>query len=392
MKKFLYLTVLFLFATAAANAAQIVRGPYTEDPEQTTAVIKWAANEPTASWLEYGPEGKCSQLMLISSKKMSHSTTLHGLIPNTQFCYKVYVQNNAGNGVQAPFEGTFKTLSSPERKIVNFMVLGKTSDATFTSKDIKNAMAQSMAAYNSDFLIHTGDIASNGTPEATDAEFFTYYQSVLKNNPLLIALGEAEYGPNRASAEGKYFLSNNYKKIHSMPWSKGTPNYYYIDTANARLIFIDTNNLYEALAAPSLSPKSSQYEWLKKSLATTDNGKWKIVIMHHPVYSSGATPDLLSHTLAPLFEAQKVNLVIQGHQGAYERTKPIRNGQSAKSGPIYLTIGGGNLLEPASYKNEWTAKYYELPHFAQIGIVDRKLSIRVFTHENKRIDALDIYF
>ena len=254
-------------------------------------------------------------------------------------------------------------------------------------------MAQSMAEYQADFIIHTGDIAAGGTPQASDKDFFVPYKKLLSDAPLLVALGEEEYGDNRSNSEGKGFLAANYKRIHSMPWSKATPNYYYIDTANARILFIDTNNMYDALNAPSINRDSAQYKWLRDSLAKTGSGKWKIVVMHHPVYSSGKEEDRLSQVLAPLFEAQKVNLVIQGHQGAYERTDPIYRAESAKSGPIYITVGGsGKFFEESSYNNEWSNKYYALPHFAYISIIDRKLSLRTFTHDNKRIDALDIYF
>jgi 3',5'-cyclic AMP phosphodiesterase CpdA len=332
--------------------------------------------------------------MAVSPRKKEHSLVLHGLIPNTKFCYKIYVQNDSETGVQQPIEGTFKTLYSPERKIVNFLVVGNTSAAADGSnEEIKNRMAQSMANYEADFLIHTGDMVASGLVADADKEFFTPYQKILQNSPLLVALGEDEYGPDRATNEGKGFLTTQYRSIHSMPLSKGTPFYYYIDTANARFIFLDTNNVYDAIFAAKLSDKAPQLEWLKTSLSSTDAAKWKIVVLHHPVYSSGKEEDRLSKLLAPIFEANKVNLVIQGHQGAYERTAPIKNDMVARTGPTYITVaGGGKFFEPSSYNIDWSSKYYEIPHFAHVQIVDRKLSLRVYTHDNRRIDALDIHF
>ncbi len=388
------LTFTLLLALLPLNAAQIDRGPYTEDVQQTTAVINFKTDSPVPAWIEYGPKGKCSQLMAISPQRINHSLTIHGLIPNTEFCYKVYVPNNAGNGVQAPKEGSFTTLYTPERKIVNFLVIGNTAEDAQTGAEIKNQMSKSMEDYDADFIVHTGDISQGGLTQTATNDFFKPYSKILAKNPLIAALGEDEYGTDRNSNEGKGFLASNFKKIHNMPWSKGTPNYYYIDTANARILVIDTNRPYGALQAPKIDKGSPQYEWLRTSLATVETGKWKIVVMHHPVYSSGKTEDLLSQTLAPLFEAQKVNLVIQGHQGAYERTNPIvAQAPSTRGGPIYITVGGsGKFFEPASYSNEWSNKYLETPHFAHISIVDRKLSIRAYTHDNKRIDALDIYY
>lgn len=387
MKQFL--SAILIFAACALNAAVIERGPYVEEPQRTSIMLRWATDVPAAGWVEYGPEGKCSQVMVVSPKRKYHALTLYGLIPNTKFCYKVFVENNAGDGVQNPVEGTFTTLYTPERKIVNFLVVGNTSEGKDDSADTKNRMAQSMSNYDADFLIHTGNISYADE----DAEFFKPFKKVLRNDALLTALGEDEYGPDKKTSAGKNYLRNNFRRAHVMPWSKGTPNYYYVDTANARIVFIDTNNFYGAAAAPSIAKDSAQYVWLRSALATADVGKWKIVVMHHPVYSSGATEDRLSRVLGPLFEAQKVNLVIQGRQGAYERTKPIIAGEATGAGPIYVTIGGGaKFFEKASYDNSWSAKYFDVPHFAYVQIVDRKLSLRVYTQNNKRIDALDIYF
>ena len=393
MKYLVYLT-LFLTLICPVQAAEIIKGPYTEDPALKTVVIKFAATESTPAWVEYGPMGKCSQLMAIAAPARNHKFILHGLTPNTQFCYKAYVMNNAGDGVQEGREGAFKTLFTPERKIVNFLVVGNTSAPEENdSSEIKKTMAKNMLNYESDFLVHTGNISSTGLAPDETKQFFEPYNKVLNNMPLVATVGFDEYGPNAKTAAGKGYLAANFKANHNMPWSKGTPNYYSFDTANARIIVIDTNNLYGALQAPKLDKKSSQYEWLKSTLAKTSADKWKIVVMHHPIYSSGQTEDLLSTTLAPLFEAHQVKLVIQGHQGAYERTKPIRKSQSSRNGPIYITVaGGGKFFEESAYENEWASKYFALPHFAHIRIVDRKLSLRVYTYDNKMIDALDINF
>ena len=391
MKKFL----IFIFAILALNlnAANIMRGPYTQDPELTTAVIRFSTDEPSTAWIEYGPQGQCNLIMTNSPKQRNHVITLHGLIPNTQFCYSVYVENADGSGVQIAQKGTFTTAYSPERKELSLLVLGNTSDPNNNALEIKNQLAQSMLNHPADLLIHTGNIATEGKAANAYNDFYEPFKEVLKKTPYMAALGEDEYGPNKTEQESKGFLNANYKPINSVPWSKGTPNYYSYDSANARIVVIDTNKLYDAIFAPDLDKTSKQYEWLKNALATAGADKWKIVVLHHPVYSSGASEDRLSAILAPLFEAQRVNLVLQGHQGAYERTKPIKASQTSKTGPIYVTIGGaGRSFEPASYSNEWSTKYYATPHFAHIKIVDRKLSLRIYTHEDKKIDALDIYF
>ena len=111
--------LIFLIALTLGGmcqATQLVRGPYLEDPTQTTIVLRWQTDTPSPGWLEYGPAPRCNQIMTVTPEAYNHKAVLYGLVPNQDFCYRLYVYNRAHNGVQEPVEGTFRTLFSPERK------------------------------------------------------------------------------------------------------------------------------------------------------------------------------------------------------------------------------------------------------------------------------------
>ena len=95
MKK-LSILFLILFAAVFAQAAQVVRGPYIEDPTQTTMILKWQTDADTPSWLEYGPAPRCNQIMTVTPESTVHKAVLYGLVPNQDFCYRLYVNNTAG--------------------------------------------------------------------------------------------------------------------------------------------------------------------------------------------------------------------------------------------------------------------------------------------------------
>ncbi|MBR4592196.1 MAG: hypothetical protein IKO35_03215, partial [Elusimicrobiaceae bacterium] len=79
MKKIYFLIGLFL-GSPWLMAAQIVRGPYLEDPTQTTLILRWQTDEPTVSWLEYGPAPRCNQIMTLSPEGTQHKVVLYGLV------------------------------------------------------------------------------------------------------------------------------------------------------------------------------------------------------------------------------------------------------------------------------------------------------------------------
>ncbi|WP_428080904.1 metallophosphoesterase [Candidatus Avelusimicrobium alvi] len=403
MNKILLLS-LFLLGGVYAYAAQIIRGPYIEDPTQTTMIVKWQTDEATPAWLEYGPSPRCNQIMTVTPEGTQHKAILYGLVPNQDFCYRIYVNNSAKDGVQEPVTGTFRTLYSAERKVVNFLALGATGeDIPLPSPDglpvpdeaamARAGLAALMEQEESDFLIHTGNITHSGLNQDADREFFEPFKNVLSKNPLFVALGPNEYGPDREQRESKSFLRTNYSRYHDMTWSKATPKYYSFDTANARFIFLDTNVAEGAVWAPEIGEKSAQTEWLKSTLATAGE-KWKIVVMNAPAYSTGArgSNNEVALNWVKIFEDYRVKLVIQGGDADYERTFPMYRGEPNARGVTYVTLG---TAAPAPGKRQHsdasTARFVSTRHYASGKIVDRKLTLKVYSDKGKQLDTLEIY-
>lgn len=388
MRKFLFLIILFF--PALAGAAEITRGPYVEDPTLTTAIVNLQTDVASPAWLEYGPSPNCRQIMAISPKSTSHKFILHGLVANKEFCYNVYVQNNAGDGVQEPAKGTFKTLYSPERKIVKFVVFGNTAGSTTQA-----ALVAKLEKHKPDFYIHTGDLTATGLNADANTEFFAPFQPLFAKAPMFIALGEKEYGEAREEKESRPFLRANYSRYHTMSWGKGTPNYYHFDTANARFIFLDTSFADGAVNASALGKDSAQYAWLRSTLASTQSGQWKIVVMHHPAYSSGANGSNITvrDSITNLFEYYGVNVVLQGHEYNYERTFRIKEGEENLRGVTYMTFGTGAApeLTKRMFKEAWTARFLSAQVYGVGEIVDRKLTIKVYNLEDKLIEEVEIY-
>ena len=388
MKRFLFILPMLL--TVASYAAQVVRGPYIEDPTQTTMILRWQTDEDTPAWLEYGPAPRCNQIMKISPEGTQHKAVLYGLVPNQDFCYRLYVYNAAQDGLQAPIEGSFRTLYSPERKVVKFLAFGNTAGENVGPKAL---LASQMAQKDADFVIHTGDLTASGLNEDADAEFFTPYKEVLAKTPLFVALGANEYGPEREQRESKSFVRSNYSRFHDMSWSNATPKYYFFDTANARFIFLDANTAYGAVWAPNIDEKSTQYKWLQTALGGAAE-KWKIVVVNAPMYSTGAKgpANEAAARFVPLFEKYGVDLVLQGAEANYERTFPMLKDEPNQRGVTYITLGGGGAIPTKRMgSHRSTARFVAGHHFAEMKIVDRKLTIHVYNDQGKQRDQVELY-
>jgi hypothetical protein len=137
---------------------------------------------------------------------------------------------------------------------------------------------------------------------------------------------------------------------------------------------------------------SEQYNFVKNDLAAAasdPNIDWIVVYFHEPVYISPSAVvdpvhDRLRDTYHPLFDQYDVDLVLQAHHHAYERSYPIRyNNNSANStqplvtidnaseykdpeGQIFATVGTGGY----SLHNFWGKAYYIKEQYVGFGFLN----------------------
>jgi len=123
-----------------------------------------------------------------------------------------------------------------------------------------------------------------------------------------------------------------------------------------------------------------QLPWLSQSLARS-SAVWKVVVGHHPVYSSGFYGNDLAaqRRFAPLFRRYGVALYINGHEHNYERSKPI-------AGTTYLVVGGGGAsLRPVQPSGQ-SAKAISRFSFAELEAHRDGLTITAWDAQGQRLD------
>lgn len=110
--------------------------------------------------------------------------------------------------------------------------------------------------------------------------------------------------------------------------------YYTFKQGNVRFFALDSNYF-----------DAKQLAWLEKELANSGSD-WKICYFHHPLYSSGrfhGSSVELRKILEPIFLKYGVQVVFQGHEHVYERTKP-------QKGIYYFTEGASGELRVGNLK------------------------------------------
>jgi 3',5'-cyclic AMP phosphodiesterase CpdA len=114
-------------------------------------------------------------------------------------------------------------------------------------------------------------------------------------------------------------------------------------------------------------PTPEQIAWVESELKQSTED-WKIMIFHHPLYSSGGRhgSDLqLRETLEPLLVQYNVSVVFTGHDHFYERIKP-------QKGIVHFVVGSGGKLATGDLdpRSPLTARGLDTDYAFLVGEVD----------------------
>jgi len=403
MKKIFFI-MLLLSAAAQAQSAEIVRGPYVENVSPTYAVVHFRVDTATNSWLTYGFPPNCDKFQTYHAPAAEHKYTLFGLSSEAEYCYRIYLPYEGGRTVYKADEAHFYTFKqeTTENPGFTFMAFGQSGTDQDTQLNLADAMFAQADGHRPDFVLHTGGSVSTGLDEDADDQYFSPYEVMLSSIPFFLTLSTEAYGESYREQSGSGFLAKNYNSYHSVPYTGQFPYYYYFDIDRSRIIVLDDNDFFGAKAAPKLTPGTRQYKWLEAILAGArrlgSDGKpekeWVIISMNHPVYSTGQKePDPgLKADLEPLFLKYGVDIVLQGYNRNYERTRQINAGgeDDLAGGIVYITLGGGGqpLEDQAVADAPWSAKFIKAYSFAVFDIKDNVLDMNVYDSGGNVIDGM----
>ncbi|HLL21730.1 MAG TPA: metallophosphoesterase, partial [Kofleriaceae bacterium] len=119
----------------------------------------------------------------------------------------------------------------------------------------------------------------------------------------------------------------------------------------------------------------STVEFLRRDFEASKSARWKLLMHHRPMWSASnhGSNLMLQQYWQPIVDEYHVDLVLNGHEHAYEITKPLV-GQtvmpSMVDATVYVVAGGAGAELYASGTGFWT-QYSESTHNAGLVRVRR---------------------
>lgn len=243
-------------------------------------------------------------------------------------CYSYRVRATAPSDVtdgNGEARGRFCT-AKPAGQPFKFFAIGDTNPILqHTQGTLDHTLSE-----KPDFLIHMGDMHYYSSTE-TWQYWFTHMKSMLAAGPFFPAVGNHD---GFATFDTPTDYADYTDRLFHAPSLDGTAgeksSWYRFEWGGVWFHTVDTEAPYD-----SASP---QYKWLEQSLEEVTHKpgfRFSVVYMHRNLYTLGDSEPLVDvrKSLAPIFESNKVRLVVSGHMHGYERFEV--------SDITYVTTGGG---------------------------------------------------
>ncbi len=282
-----------------------------------------------------------------------HSVTFSDLEPDTVYAYRV-------RGAEDAWSEWFQVKTAAMDGRVQFIYLGDAQNGVLShwSRIVRAGYA---ALPQADFILHAGDLINRGSRDYEWAEWFKAVSHIHGMIPAVPLAGNHEYARLGLDQEkSDWLLSIFWRPQFNLPVEEGLPDDLHEVVYDLRY----SNDVHLFVISTQNEKTQIQANWLDEQLLLSD-ARWKIVAMHHPIFSSGKGRDRedLRNILLPVINRHSVDLVLQGHDHNYARGEigqtPERLGISENNGGIQ-TMFVNSVSGPKQYKFQsdgW--KHYE---------------------------------
>jgi len=296
------------WATKMGTSTSTVQFGITQDHLDSTA---------TGSYTHY--------YFLLYESPALHAVKLKNLKPDTVYYYRC---GDSSGGWSQIFQFKTENLSPASTQNPVKIAIMADNGVSPNSQMVLNAIAKADQRLDFDFLLISGDLSyADGIQKYWD-QWGNMIQPLASLFPFMVAPGNHEIF--------SLFIAYNYR--FNMPTNGKDNLYYSFNYRGIHVIILNSESLNEF-------HWSAMYQWAADDLSKVNREltPWVFAAFHHPWYCSNVAHNdsawFMKGEYENLFHRSKVDLVLQGHVHAYERTLPVYNWQVSPGSAVYVTNG-----------------------------------------------------
>lgn len=353
--------------TAAVTTPKLAARPYLVKMASDSVTIMWQSDVAAVARLIVQSPKSTGEYRTTEPARLN-AVRVKGLSPGTRYAYRLWV---GPSRTLAASQATDSFVTFPTRlKPVSFIAYGDTRSNPDRHASVIAAMAGEKSIA---FVLHTGDLVGDG--RKLDQWIPGYF------DPAHTMIGRVPFYPVLGNHDG----STYYFQLLGIPTSE---KWYSFNVLGIHVTALDSLESFDV--------GSDQYKWLISDLEKHKSAKWKFVVLHSPVYTSGPhgaedakgvpkeTGIRTARKLLPALAAKYgIHAVFSGHDHAYERSK--------RDGVTYIVTGGGGAGNySAPNPNPYKQFFYSGLHYCVVTVDGDKASLVAKTPDGKVLDRAEL--
>ena len=237
-----------------------------------------------------------------------HSVVFRDLEPDTLYAYRV-------RGAENSWSEWYQVRTAAETGPITFIYMGDAQNGLLShwSRTIRSAF---QTAPDARFILHAGDLVNRASRDLEWAEWFKAVGFIHGMIPAIPVAGNHEYDRIGLPEDSAKLLSILWRPQFTLPVVETLPADLHETVYTVRY----SDDLHVFVLNTQGGRTQEQASWLDTELARSD-ARWRIVTLHHPVFSSGRGRDNPESRLVllPVLLRHDVDLVLQGHDHTYAR-------------------------------------------------------------------------
>lgn len=310
------------------------------------------------------------------------SAVLTGLLPKTTYIYRV-----GHDSVWS--EWNQFTTAGASAEPFSFVFLGDPQDDLLehVSRSFRETFRHAPEAR---FWAFSGDLTSDPEEKLWE-QWFAAAGFIPRMVPMIMVPGNHDHGSIKL-ANGKKQRTKElplWRPQFTLP-ENGVAGLeeasYVIDYQGVRFLMLDGNDKLKEQAV-----------WVDSVLANNPN-RWTVAVFHQPFYSSGRNRDEREtrNAFQEVFERRGVDLVLQGHDHTYARSKKLSGGVPVPPdarGIVYVvsSCGPKNYVLQPLYKDLMEKMGENLQLFQVVSVDGSSLKYRAVTMDGMMYDSFELH-
>lgn len=270
----------------------------------------------------------------------------------------------------------------------HFFVLGDWGRNGYErQQEVADAMQAMAQRIEPEFIISTGDnFYPDGVASVDDPLFQSSYEAIYRGDklfePWYCVMGNHDYRGD-LSAQIEYTQLSRRWNMPALYWS----DQFILEDDETRLdlFFVDTSPLEDEYwtrakyrDAVSQQDTTAQLAWLEQALATS-SAEWRLVVGHHPVYTSGKRrddPPYVRGHLESRFDASGVQAYFCGHEHDLQHQRP-EHGMTH-----YFVSGAGSEVRPTG-ELEMTRFAQSIAGFMAVSLLPNTMLVQAISYQGE---------